>query len=112
MTQHTSDPFLALADPSRRHILQLLTKDSMTINALAENFDMSRPAVSKHVKMLYGAGFIAIKDVGRERYCSLREDGFRDMQKWISHFDVFWNQKLYNLDSLLKQRAKKTDKPG
>ena len=53
MTKQRFDAFQVIADPSRRQILQLLSKDSLTINALAENFDMSRPAVSKHIKVLY-----------------------------------------------------------
>ncbi len=102
----TVDPFLALADPSRRHILQLLSRDSLTINALAENFEMSRPAVSKHVKILYSAGFISIEDIGRERYCVLNPDGFRDIRQWIRHFDKFWTTKLKKLELLLEKRAK------
>ena len=56
MTAQTLDVFQVIADPSRRQMMQLLSKDSLTINALAENFDMSRPAVSKHVKILYTPG--------------------------------------------------------
>ena len=65
MTQQAFDAFQVIADPSRRQILTLLSKDSMTINSLAENFNMSRPAVSKHIKILYGAGFISIQEIGR-----------------------------------------------
>jgi len=106
MKQEKSDPFMALADPSRRYILQLLTKDNLTINAIAENFDMSRPAVSKHVKILCTAGFIAIEDIGRERYCKLNQAGFKDMQTWIDHFDSFWESKLNNLALMLKAHPK------
>lgn len=89
MATSTLDVFQVVADPSRRQMLNLLTKDSMTINALAENFDMSRPAVSKHIKILYTAGFISIQDIGRERYCILKQDGFKELQRWIDHFDKF-----------------------
>ena len=89
MAAQTFDAFQVIADPSRRQILQLLSKDSLTINALAENFEMSRPAVSKHIKILNNAGFISIHDVGRERYCTLKKDGFEEVQAWISHFDTF-----------------------
>ncbi|MEO9031827.1 MAG: metalloregulator ArsR/SmtB family transcription factor, partial [Ginsengibacter sp.] len=71
MAQTTFDAFQVIADPSRRQILQLLSKNSLTINALAENFDMSRPAVSKHIKILESAKFISIENIGRERYCLL-----------------------------------------
>lgn len=89
MATPTFDAFQAIADPSRRRILQLLSKESLTINALAENFEMSRPAVSKHVKILNHAGFISIQDIGRERYCILRQDGFNELQEWIDYFDKF-----------------------
>ncbi len=100
------DAFQVLADPSRRQILRLLTKDSQTINAVAENFDMSRPAVSKHIKILETAGFISIYDVGRARYCVLRQDGFREIQEWITFFDKFWASKLKKLETLMNNREK------
>jgi DNA-binding transcriptional ArsR family regulator len=78
----------------------------MTINSLADNFDMSRPAVSKHIKILYGAGFISIQDVGRERYCSLKQDGFNQLQDWINYFDKFWAGKMKNLEALLNSKKK------
>src|SRR5215510_7495247 len=95
------DAFQVIADPSRRQMLVMLSKDSMTINALAENFDMSRPAVSKHVKILYNAGFISIKDIGRERYCTLKQDGFNELQDFINYFDKFWTGKLKKLEAIL-----------
>ena len=78
----------------------------MTINALAENFDMSRPAVSKHIKIMYGAGFISIKDIGRERYCTLKQDGFDELQDFINYFDKFWDNKLKKLQTLLNNKSK------
>ena len=107
MAQPSLDVFQVVADPSRRQILKLLTNDSLTINALAENFDMSRPAVSKHIKILEYAGFISIEDIGRERYCTLKQDGFNAMQEWIDHFDAFWKTKLKKLESLLNNKINK-----
>ena len=104
MAQPTLDAFQVIADPSRRQMLHLLARDRLTINSLAENFDMSRPAVSKHVKILHGAGFISIEDVGRERYCSLNQDGFNKLQEWISFFDQFWLSKLRKLETILNQK--------
>ena len=104
------DTFQVIADPSRRQILNMLTQDSMTINSLAENFDMSRPAVSKHVKILYNAGFISITDIGRERHCVLKHDGFGELQDFINYFDKFWTGKLKKLEMILHNKAKeKTD---
>ena len=104
MAVPTLDVFQVIGDPSRRQMLMLLSKDSLTINNLADNFDMSRPAVSKHVKILYNAGFISIKDMGRERYCTLKKDGFEELQNWISYFDKFWESKLKNLENLLNSK--------
>jgi DNA-binding transcriptional ArsR family regulator len=106
MTAQTFDTFQVIADPSRRQMLQLLSKDSMTINALAENFDISRPAVSKHIKILYNGGFISIKDIGRERYCTLKQDGFDELQDFINYFDKFWTNKLKKLETLLNNKSK------
>ena len=104
MTQPRLDAFQVIGDPNRRKLLMLLSKNSLTINSLADNFDMSRPAVSKHIKILYGAGFISIHDIGRERYCTLKKDGFDDLQEWISHFDNFWTSKLKKLETLLNNK--------
>ena len=98
------DVFQVIGDPSRRKMLMLLSTDSMTINSLADNFDMSRPAVSKHVKILYNAGFISIQDVGRERYCTLQKDGFDELQKWLQYFDQFWASRLKKLETLLNNK--------
>jgi DNA-binding transcriptional ArsR family regulator len=107
MATQTFDAFQAIADPSRRQILLLLSKDRLTINSLAGNFDMSRPAVSKHIKMLEQAGFISIDDVGRERYCTLKQEGFDQLQAWIDFFDNFWKFKLKKLESLLQTKNNK-----
>ena len=104
MAQQTLDAFQVIADPSRREILRLLTKDSLTINTLADNFDISRPAVSKHIKILHAAGFISIQDIGRERYCILKQDGFNQLQEWINYFDKFWVSKLEKLEALLNKK--------
>ena len=98
------DAFQVIGDPSRRKMLLLLSAASLSINSLADNFDMSRPAVSKHIKILHTAGFISIEDVGRERYCTLKKDGFEELQAWISHFDEFWASKLKKLETLMNNK--------
>ena len=104
MGAHRLDTFQVVADPSRRQILHLLSENSLTINSLADNFDMSRPAVSKHIKVLHNAGFISIQDIGRERHCILKEDGFKELQTWLNYFDQFWASKLENLGDLLNNK--------
>ena len=100
------DAFQVIADPSRRQMMQLLSKDSMTINTIAENFDMSRPAVSKHVKIMYTAGFISITAIGRERYCTLKQDGFNELQHFINYFDKFWITRLKKLETVLDNKSR------
>jgi DNA-binding transcriptional ArsR family regulator len=104
MATSNLDVFQVIADPSRRQILQLLTKDSYNINSISENFEMSRPAVSKHVKILETAGFVSIRVIGRERFCILNQDGFNEIRNWINHFDKFWNNKLKKLEAVLNQK--------
>src|SRR5450631_332756 len=106
MKQQNFDVFQVVADPSRRQILRLLLKDRLSINSLAEHFDMSRPAVSKHIKILHRAGFISIQDIGRERHCILKKEGFEKLQEWINFFDKFWQAKLEKLKSLLDNKLK------
>ena len=89
MSTQTLDAFQVIADPSRRQMLTMLSKDSMTINSLAENFDMSRPAVSKHIKIMYNAGFISFTDIDRECNCILKQDAFKELQDFINYFDKF-----------------------
>jgi len=109
MSAQTLDAFQVIADPSRRQMLMLLSKNNLTINSLAENFDMSRPAVSKYIKILYSAGFIYITDIGRERYCTLKQDGFNELQEWIDYFDKFWTSKLKKLEMILNSKSNKNE---
>jgi DNA-binding transcriptional ArsR family regulator len=107
MSAQTLDIFQVIADPSRRQMLMMLSKDSMTINNIADNFQMSRPAISKHIKILYNGGFITIKDIGRERHCVLKQEGFNEVQDFINYFDKFWMNKLNKLQTILNNKAKK-----
>jgi DNA-binding transcriptional ArsR family regulator len=104
MAASTLDVFQVVGDPSRRKMLMLLAEEKLTINSLADHFDMSRPAVSKHVKILNQAGFISIEDVGRERYCALKRNGFDELKTWVSFFDKFWVSRLNKLETLLNNK--------
>ena len=106
MRAQTLDAFQVIADPSRRQMLMMLSKNTMTINSIADNFDMSRPAVSKHIKIMYNAGFISITGIGRERHCVLKQDGFNELQDFINYFDKFWTSKLGKLQSILDNKSK------
>ncbi|WP_342647475.1 metalloregulator ArsR/SmtB family transcription factor [Mucilaginibacter sp. CSA2-8R] len=94
MLKSKSDVFPVIAYPTRRALLVMLAAQALPINALADNFTMSRPAVSKHIKVLNECGLIEIKDAGRERYCSLNQAGFQEVTNWIAYFDSFLERKI------------------
>jgi len=81
---------------------------------VAENFDVSRPAISKHIKILSECGLIVIKQQGRERYCEARLDRLNEVSHWVEQYREFWNQKLDSLGVYLntkqKQQKKKSNK--
>lgn len=100
------DVFVGIADPTRRSIVHLLTRQRMRLNDLAENFEMSRPAVSKHVKILAECGLISIQDQGRERFCQIRPHGLKELADWINQYKAFWNDSLDQLEFLLTEETK------
>ncbi len=106
------DAFQAIADPTRRAILGLLAIQTLTLNAVAENFDISRPAISKHVKVLEECGLITIKQQGRERYCEAKLDKLNEVSEWVQQYKQFWESKLDALESYLDkiQKEKKHGK--
>jgi DNA-binding transcriptional ArsR family regulator len=112
MKKPTADVFAAIGDPTRRQILSLLTAGALSIQGLAGNFDVSRPAVSKHIKLLEEAGLISVEDRGRERWCTLDPTGFNEIRDWLKFYDRFWTSKLKRLGKLLKkQTTHKKKKP-
>lgn len=110
--QARRDVFQAIADPTRRHILNMIAYKSMNLNAIAENFDMSRPAISQHIKILTECGLIIIKDQGRERYCEVQAKKLAEVADWIEPFRKLWEHRFDKLDTLLIkiQSPKKTRK--
>jgi len=106
MALQNPDIFQAIADGTRRDMLMLLSKEKHSINSLAGNFDISRPAISKHVKVLAEVGLIVITDQGRERYCELNQQGFDEFREWLAYYDQFWKSKLQKLEKLLNKKAK------
>ena len=102
------DVFQAIADPTRREIIAMIAKKPLNINSLTEKFDMSRQAVSLHVKILEECGLIALKQLGRERYCEARLKKLREVSHWVEQYKQHFEQKLDSLekylDKLQKQR--------
>jgi DNA-binding transcriptional ArsR family regulator len=97
------DVFQAIADPNRRAILGMLAKENMTLNGVAENFDVSRPAISKHIKILTECGLITIKQQGRERYCEAKLEKLHEVSDWVEQYKKFWNSKLDALELYLEK---------
>ena len=102
------DVFQAIADPTRREIISLIAKQSLNLNAVAENFDISRPAISKHIKILTECGLIIVKQQGRERYCEAKLQKLNEVSDWIEQHRVFWNRKLDTLETYLEKDTNST----
>lgn len=102
------DVYQAIADPTRRQILMSLTRERKKVNALAAQFDMTRQAVSLHVKFLQECGVISIEQEGRERYCNLEAQKLSEVADWLEPFRALWNNRLDRLDKLLDELQGKT----
>jgi DNA-binding transcriptional ArsR family regulator len=100
-----SRTFSALADPTRRAILARLATGAATVGELAEPFDMSLPAVSRHLKVLTEAGLIERSTEAQWRRCSLRGEGMREAADWIEYYRRFWEQQFDRLDAFLARTA-------
>ena len=97
------DVFQAIADPNRRAILSLLATQRLTLNGVAEKFRISRPAISRHIKILKECGLVAIHQQGRERYCEAKLDRLQEVSDWVETSRQLWEQRLDRLDEYLKE---------
>ena len=102
------DVFQAIADPTRRDIINLLAHKQLNLNAVADQFDISRPAISKHIKILMECGLITIKQQGRERYCRADLKKLEQVAKWTEQYRAFWTSKLDALEDFLNNEPKTT----
>jgi DNA-binding transcriptional ArsR family regulator len=100
------DVFQAIADPNRRAILSLLASQRMTLNGVAENFRISRPAVSRHIRILKECGLIVVIPQGRERYVETRFDRLNEVSEWIERYRQVWEARFDRLDDLLEVMKK------
>ncbi len=103
MTPASQPTFRALADPTRRGILHYLAQRDMTIAEVAENFDMTRAAVKKHLTVLSDGGLITVRARGREKINALNKDGFAPLFNWLETFDHFWDDRLEALKSAVEK---------
>jgi len=97
------DVYQAIADPTRRDIIGMLASESLNLNAISDKFEISRPAISKHIKILTECGLITIEQKGRERFCILQHDRLDIIKDWIDSHKQFWNDKLDALDQHLSK---------
>ena len=105
------DVFQAIADPTRRQIISMVAHQPPNLNSIAEKFDVSRQAVSLHVKILTECGLIVIKQQGRERYCEAKLQKLNEVSDWVEQTRQFWDQQFKSLDKYLKKvQSTKTTK--
>ena len=106
------DVFQAIADPTRREIIRVIAAGALTLNTVAETFDMSRQAVSKHVKILTECGLITIRKQGREHYCEADLRKLGEVNVWLEQYRQYWEDRLDNLERYLSTIQSKNKHHG
>jgi DNA-binding transcriptional ArsR family regulator len=96
--------FRALADPTRREILMMLSRQDLTIREVSDNFDMTRAAVKKHLRILEEGELIVVKTKGRERINQLQPQAIRTASEWLNYFNKFWDQRLSSLQQAVERQ--------
>lgn len=97
------DAFQAIADPTRREIIDLLANQSLPVNEVAEQFEISRPAISKHIKILEECGVVVIRKKGRKRYCRTDPRKIKEVAEWAGRYRKFWSERLDVLEDILQE---------
>ena len=100
--QHSQAIFRAIADPTRREILSLLRERPLAVGEIASNFSTSRPAVSKHLRLLKSAGLIVVHARGTANICELNARPLRAVNEWLSDYRTYWNETLRGLKKYLE----------
>jgi DNA-binding transcriptional ArsR family regulator len=96
--------FRAVSDPTRREILNILRGGQQTVGGIARNFRMSRPAISKHLRLLHSAGLVVTRQQGTANFCSLDPKPLRVIGDWLQDYEMFWNQSLQRLKKHLEEK--------
>lgn len=105
------DVFQAIADPTRRDIINLIAHEPMNLNTIAKNFDVSRPAISQHIKILIECGLINVNKSGRERYCEAKLEQLSEVSAWVEQYRKMWEERFNRMDQIL-EKLKREDKQG
>jgi len=100
------DVFQAIADPTRREILGMIAHKSLNINSVTEQFDVSRSAIYKHMKILTECGLLEIKQQGRERFCEGKFERLNEVSDWVAQYKEFWEMRLDSLETYLEKLKK------
>lgn len=101
------DVFQAIADPTRREIINLIANQPQNLNAISANFEMTRQAISLHIKILEECGLVAITQQGRERYCEARLEKLNEVHEWTEKYKAFWTKSFHSLRNYLDKETKK-----
>lgn len=96
------DVFQAIADPTRREIIRVISREPLNLNAVADKFKISRPAISKHIRILTECGLVQVNVKGRERYCEARLEKLNEVSEWLEQYRKFWTAKLDSLENYLE----------
>lgn len=97
------DVFQAIADPTRRAIIGMIAKRPVNVNSIAEQFDVSRQAISLHLKILSECGLLNIKRVGRERLCEAKLEKLNEVHQWVEQYHKLWTARLNALKNFVEQ---------
>ena len=100
------DVFQAIADPTRREIINMISKKSLNVNAVAENFEVTRTAIYKHLKILMECGLINIRQQGRERYCEAKLEKLNEVSDWVEQYRKIWMEKMDALEEYIRRKKK------
>jgi DNA-binding transcriptional ArsR family regulator len=95
------DVFQAIADPTRREIINMIAHRSLNVNAVADNFDVSRTAIYKHIKILIECGLVDMKQQGRERYCEAKLEKLSEVSDWVEQYRQLWTARFDALENYL-----------
>ncbi len=106
------DVFQAIADPTRREIINMISHQSLNVNSVAGNFEVSRTAIYKHIKILTECGLVVIKQQGRERYCEARLEKLGEVSDWVEQYRKIWTSRLDSLEDYLREIQTKNKKHG
>jgi DNA-binding transcriptional ArsR family regulator len=111
-SDHLSTTFAALADPTRRAILARLSRGESSVTELAKPFEMTLPAISKHLKVLERAGLVARGREAQWRPCRLEAARLKEVSDWVEHYRRHWEERFDRLDEYLQELQKKVKKDG